>query len=437
MRYTKQPRIDRKTKKQTGYRYEFWRYQPEKRRYERVPVSALPSGGKSFESDEQALAYCGLKSAEENAICARIEQRLQWETKFQNMPALIESFAKQQKLDAPNSWQADIHNLKAYAFAFFLGEKKCNNVLSWYLFFDEFKVWLQSVRPLKSGHKTLAYNTMNRIIKATNKFIAFNSRKSNAGFIKCKMFERKYLRKIGANDIPDKAESELIKAQLKEIRPLSYLLYTAILNTGLRINEALGVCPAFIFEGNLDGPKSKKIHTALTKYDLGEYKGYICLESQPALDCLRLPDGTVPRKPLKLRPSIDPKYYRYIAISDVETWNIIVDLHGEKMDQIDKCRFGNDLRNYILFDGLTASMFYCDIAKVYLRIGHPIKSPHKLRHAFLTPFYDKTNEDQFLAEVVGGHRDKRIIENYSHIAEQIGNEQKQKIQSKARLKRAI
>lgn len=114
-----------------------------------------------------------------------------------------------------------------------------------------------------------------------------------------------------------------------------------------------------------------------------------------------------------------------------------MDLYDEKMDQADKRLFRSDLKNYILFDGLTASMFYCDIAKAYLRIGPPIKSPHKLRHAYLTPFYDVTNEDQFLAEVVAGHRDKRIIENYSHIAEQIGNEQKQKSQTKRRLKRAV
>ena len=41
---------------------------------------------------------------------------------------------------------------------------------------------------------------------------------------------------------------------------------------------------------------------------------------------------------------------------------------------------------------------------------------------FLTGFYEKVEEDAFLAEKVGGHRDKRDIERYNHIRELIGRE---------------
>jgi integrase len=51
-----------------------------------------------------------------------------------------------------------------------------------------------------------------------------------------------------------------------------------------------------------------------------------------------------------------------------------------------------------------------------------VNTTHKLRHTFLTWFYDKTGEDLFLAEKIAGHRDKKTLEIYSHIREQIGRE---------------
>lgn len=436
MKWTKQPRIDRKTKKQIGWRYEFWRYNPALRRYDRVPVCALPENGLCFTNDQQADEYVRLKSAEEDAIKARIEQLLAWETKFQDIRALVELFAEQQKLSAPNSWENDVHYLSTYALSFFLNEKKANNILNWHVHFDEFKKWLQTVRPLKAAKSQLAYNTMNRIIKATNKFLEFNAKRAGTRVIKCEVFPREKLKNVGAADIPDELERKKIMAALKDIRSASYDLYCVISNSGLRINEALGLCLAFLFEGKIDGPKSKKIDQALEKYGLGNYFGYICLESQPKLKQIRSDDGSVPRKPLKLRRSISPKYFRYMPIADAETWNILVERYETSMALYDSKVHGSNPRDYLLFDGLTASKFYRDLAKAYERCGLKFKSPHKLRHAYLTPFYDRTCEDQFLAETVGGHRDRKMIENYSHIAEQIGLEQKAKAQLHRRLRKA-
>ncbi len=60
------------------------------------------------------------------------------------------------------------------------------------------------------------------------------------------------------------------------------------------------------------------------------------------------------------------------------------------------------------------------------------RSPHKLRHSYLTWFYDVVNEDPFLARKVGGHEDNRSMQNYAHLSEQIGLEHTRKEQTAKR-----
>ena len=88
----------------------------------------------------------------------------------------------------------------------------------------------------------------------------------------------------------------------------------------------------------------------------------------------------------------------------------------------------------MLFEGLSASMFYSDVQKAFERCKLRFRSPHKLRHTFLTWFYGHTDENRFLARKVAGHNEERSVQIYSHINEQIGLEQKQKEQSKQKMK---
>lgn len=436
MRWSKQPKVDRKTGNQVGYRYEFWSYDPNKRRYDRVPVSELPANGIDFKTDDDAQAYCDLKSAEEDAVMLRIKKRLEWQQRYNNFPKLIEDFTAAQRVKAPNSWETDIFHLERYILPFFLTERKCNNIQNWPLYYNEFRQWVSETKPFKWNKDRLAVNTQNRIIKAMNRFIEWNSQRLGVLLLKCPVFDRDLQNKVTAKDVPDEDEIQIIQSLLKEIRYESYQLYTVIVRTGLRLNEALGLCTGFVIDGQLDGAKSKKIHNALIKYGLKDYFGYICLESQPALEPCRAVQpftdrfkqkwsvGSVPRKPLKCRKKIDPAFFRHIPIFDKTAWNEIVDLFESKEVEFKAKKYGDDERDYLLFDGITASMFYRDLQKAYEIARMRFKSPHKLRHAYLTWFYDVTNDDDFLSEAVGGHRDKRSRENYSHIAEQIGRERK-------------
>ncbi|MDR3607570.1 MAG: site-specific integrase [Oligoflexia bacterium] len=151
-------------------------------------------------------------------------------------------------------------------------------------------------------------------------------------------------------------------------------------------------------------------------------RSFSCLESQPSLDAIRADNGGVPRKPLKHRKGIDPRWFRYVPVFDEAAWNLLARRANTQVTLYESRKFGDDLRNYLLFDGLTASMFYGDLQKAFARAKVRPRGPHKLRHTFLTWFYDAISDDNFLAEAVAGHRDKAMMEIYSHSAEQRGRE---------------
>jgi len=179
---------------------------------------------------------------------------------------------------------------------------------------------------------------------------------------------------------------------------------------------------------------------------LEKYFGYICLESQPHQNPARITksfkdrfgvqwsSGSVPRKPLKLRKKIAPEHFRFIPIFDKQAWNIIVERYNAQSEKLDKKEHGIEARDYLLFDDLSLSQFYNHLVKAFEKAKLRFRSPHKLRHTYLTWFYDKTNEDRFLAKRVAGHAEERSMAIYSHLSEQIGLEQKQKTQSQKRLK---
>lgn len=423
MRYIKRPRIDRRTKQQVGWYYQFRTYNPKTRRTEPVPVAFLPEYIRKCESDEVAQAYCDNKSSEESMVRYHAKLRVQWRKKHYDFDVLLDRFSKYQKTRAPNSWGNDIHYLKKYVFHFFLGMKDANNLGNWSLYFESFRQWLQEVRPLKYQRKRLAFSTINKCITATNVFLNWASVSGLVERVpKCPVFPRHLLNSIGADDLVERHEIEEIYNALKMIRAVSADLYKTIAYTGLRINEAIGLSLAFLFEGQIGGIKARKIHKALGRHRL-RYHGFICLESQPALKSIRDKQGRVPRKPLKGRKTIHPRNFRYVPIFDREVWNILVHRWNRQLESFHKKKAERDKGDYLLFEEITAAVFYSDLLKAHRMVHHVrFRGPHKLRHTFLTWFYDKTNEDMFLAEKVAGHRDRKTMENYSHLAEQIGNE---------------
>ncbi len=412
-----------------------------------MPVSGIPEHVRKTQDEEVVKKYCLSKSAEEDAIRYRAQLRVEWKNKYKDFTKQLEIFEEYQKERAPNSYENDVYYLESYAFHFFLDHKEANNHLAWSAHYDEFRKWLKKVKPLKWNRDTISLNTQNKVIKALNVFLEMVGRQNDEPIRKCPQYKRSEMVQVSALDIVEDDEIKKIQDALLEIRKDSHDLFTVLARTGMRENEALGLCMAFISEGHFKGKKLDKLHKQIKMYDgLGDYHGYICLESQPTLSSIRTDKkykdrfgqtwelGSVPRKPLKLRPKIAPENFRFVPVFDKKAWNILVARWNAQQELFEKKAHGKDGRNYLLFNGLTASMFYIDVQKAFEKTKLRFRSPHKLRHTFLTWFYGHTDENRFLARKVAGHNEERSVQIYSHINEQIGLEQTQKEQSKQKMK---
>lgn len=449
MEFRKEPRIDRKTKQAAGWRWIFYRYNPTKKRNDKIPKSAIPPHIWNSLNEDEVRAYCRSQAAINDVIRDRSRRRLEWQNKYHNFNELLNDFAEAHKLAAPNSWKNDIHYLRNYVFAFFLVEKMANNLNHWPLLREDFRIWLGKVKPLKTSLTKLSLNTQNKAINAMNRFVEHLSKKQKCETVApMDLHSRDRLPEVTIDELFQDNEIQIIYEALLEIRPVSAKLFITLVRTGLRINEALGLCLKFIYPGNIEGGKtSDKVHNNLIKCGLGNYYGYICLESQPATEEIRVSEtftdrngirwdtDSIPRKPLKCRKKIEPKNNRLIPIFDKQAWNILVDAWNEQIGLFQQKSHGSNNHNYLLFEGVTASMFYIDMMKVFEITKLKKRSPHKCRHTFLTWFYGETLEDLFLAEWVGGHRDKRSLEVYSHMREQLGREQQFKEQGLQKMNR--
>lgn len=427
---------DRKTGEEYTY-YQFRSYNPNTQRYEVVPVDSLPEYIRHCRSEEEAEKYCQLRSSEENAIKARIIKRKEWEGRFQDYKKLLEDFGTYHKNNAPNTWKNDVYHLEAHVFPFFLGNKISSNVQEWPIHFMDFKQWLREQKPLIYNRASYAINTQNQIIKALNLFISYYCKCNPTAQIiqKCEVYSKDMCVKSTADDVL--SEDEIIKVweELKSIRPVSANLFYVLAKTGMRVNEAIGLCLAFLVPGEMTGNKGQSYHRLIANYDLS-YHGYICLESQPRLRLVRSEDGRVPRKPLKSRKEIEPQSFRFIPVFDKKAWEVLEKIAGEKYLDYEKKTWGEDPKDYLFFEGITIATFYADLTKAFEKANVRFHSAHKLRHTYLTWLYDVTSNDPTLARIIAGHRDKEIVEIYSHLAEQVGREQLQISSLAKRFKKA-
>jgi len=445
-------KIDRKTGKIIGIRWKFWTYCPERKRQVPVPTAQIPVHIRESQDCAVVEAYVKSQNALEDSKRHRAEQRLKWREQYSDFTALADKFAKYHKERARNSWETDLFYLERYVFHFFLGLRSYNNLYDWKYHFEDLKEWLRETKPLKVKKDRLAKNTQNKVIKAMNRFLAWAYQVNVLSELqpKCEVYPRDELPQVQPEDLFSKKrehnEVQLILDQLQQIRPASARLFRFLVNSGCRLNEGLGVCLPFVVEGEIDGEHSRRIHEKLRTYGMDKYYGYIVLMNQPELDSMRVDTefkspitgrtwepGQVPRKPMKHRKAERAEDWRYIPIYDKDTWNMLADLWNEQDEKREAGVHGPNPQDYLLFEGISAAMFYVDLVKATERAKLRFRSPHKARHTYLSWFYAQTDEDPFLARRVGGHKDQGSREVYSHIAQQIGMEQKLATQSKKRM----
>lgn len=437
MKFTREPRKDRKTGQPSGKtRLIFSRYNPHKQKTEKVLHSAIPKHILNCEDDVKVQEWCDSEAAKTAAKSARIQERLAWKGEFHDFNRLLEEFTESQKLKAKNSWQTDVHYLEHYVFHYFLAVCRSNKVVEWHYLAEDFKIWLSQTKPYHANKESLALNTQNRAINAFNKFMKLMKKKGRIDFpVHLEVHKESQADLITTDDLYTTDEVEKVYDDLLAHRPASANLFYILAKTGMRENEGLGLCLKFINPGKIEGsPRLEQMQKTLSNFGLGEYDGYIVLESQPELACLRAENSkVVPRAPLKHKAVIDPKFFRFIPVWDKKAWEIIRELYNKALDDIEKKTFGLDEADYLFFDGLTANIFYNDLKKSCERLGIRFRSPHCLRHTFLTDFYDKTNEDQTLADRVAGHATLKMIRRYSHVREQLGRENQRKARARKKI----
>lgn len=138
---------------------------------------------------------------------------------------------------------------------------------------------------------------------------------------------------------------------------------------------------------------------------------------------------------MKGRRKIDSSSGRTIPILDKRAFNILVRRFNVCTKQIESRIFGEEPRDYLLFDGLTKGTFASHLLRVYTAAGkYRSKSAHCLRHTFATELAGLSLGDNTLCKHVLGHRDEETTERYVHLFEQINQQAKMKGQRKRGLK---
>lgn len=403
-----------KRKLKNGVYYSFLYWCPKTKKRVRLRKSEVP---KNITTDQQADDFCKIKEAELAVVSLKVKRDLAWKHKYYDFTQLLDLYTNKRKVEAPNSWQTDIYYLEQYVFNFFLTIKSSNNLNDWELHFEDLRDWLEKDAELvkqKGKNTRLAYATKNACIKSLNRFLTTMVRlqKMKGPAPRCTMFAKHQLNRKGIEAYISNAEFNNVYAQLLTIDKEVAEFYLVLTNTGLRLNECLGLAASHIFKG---APAEQNLLKMLQRFNITSHI-HIILDSQPA-DCgeVRNAEGKVLRKPLKHRKKIEPKNNRIIPISDLATAKVLADRFNAQTQNIKSGIYGADRSQYLLFNGLDKNRVSSKIRKAYESIGLTPKSPHDCRHTYCTNLIAQTEGHHFLSKHVLGHTDIATTENYLHL----------------------
>lgn len=375
--------------------------------------------GKDITDYEKAAEICSILEAESDSLKNRIQKRVKWEDEFYKFNELLEFYEIHQQKRAPNSFKNNIHYLKYYVLPFFLTAKKCNNLSMWYDYYPEFKDWLEDeARLVKRPEKKISYASKNHAIKALNTFMHTLFRRGILDrYFLCESFPDHTLKEKGIDDIIQVGEMERIYAQLKrEGHNREALFFRFLYFTGMRFNEALGVHPANLYDGEIEDQMLAK---HLTSEGIS-YFGYLVIDSQPTHNTrgLRDKNGIIHRKPLKGKKRIDNKSARTVVISDKVLWNELVLLHNQTLERYEKKIFGKEVEQYPLFEGIDKTSSSKKLHAAYEQCGLHYRSWHSCRHTRATMLIGETG-NSLLARLWLGHSSEKVLKRYVHIYEAI------------------
>ncbi|MBI2601915.1 MAG: hypothetical protein HYW48_02565 [Deltaproteobacteria bacterium] len=344
--------------------------------------------GKDIIEASEASEICKILEAESDSLKNRIEKRVRWEEEFYKFGQLLEFYQTHQKKKAPNSYKNNVHYLKYYVLPYFLSIRKCNNLAMWYDFYPEFKDWLEDEACLvKRPEQRISYASKNHAVKALNTFMHTLFRRGIIDrFFLCESFPTHKMNEKGIDDLISPEEMERIYNQLiLDGSEREALFFRFLYFTGLRFNEALGIHPANLYDGEIE---DKMLAKHLIQEGISYY-GYVVFDSQPAHETrgLRDKNGEIQRKPLKGKKKIDDKSARTVVITDKLLWNELVKQHNQTLEQFEKGYFGKEINQYPLFEGVDKSSSANKLKKAYEKCGLRYRSWHCCRHTRATRGY--------------------------------------------------
>lgn len=395
-------------------------YDTSSRKQRRISKSDIR---KRFGSDlieyNRAVEACKLLEAETSSVASRAQKIIEWENEYYDFASLLDFYTKHQQKKAPNSYKNNIHYLRYYVLPFFLSVKRCNNISQWFDFYPEFKDWLEEeARLIKRPGLKISYSSKNHAIKALNTFMKhIFDRRVVDRFYPCESFPAHTLTEKGLEALISPEEMEEVYAQLiKNGAKLEAVFYRFLFFTGMRFNEALGLHPANIYDGEIEDATLAK-HLERENID---YFGYVVINSQPnhSTRGLRDKNGIIHRKPLKGRKKVDDKSARTVVITDKLLWNELVALHNQTLIQVDKRLFGGDISQYPVFEGADKTTSANKLRKAYAKVNLPYRSWHCCRHTRATMLIGETG-NTFLARLWLGHSSEKVLNRYVHIYEAV------------------
>lgn len=229
---------------------------------------------------------------------------------------------------------------------------------------------------------------------------------------RCTMLAKHLLNRKGIETYISTAEFNNVYNKLLTIDKDVADFYLVLANTGLRLNECLGLAASHIFKG---APTEANLVKMLQRFNLTSVV-HIILDSQPSSSTeVRDKDKKVLRKPLKHRKKIEPKNNRIIPVSDMAAAKILADRFNAQAANIKNKLYGDNRSQYLLFEGLHKNRVSSKLRKAYESLGLPPKSPHDCRHTYCTNLIAQTEGHHFLAKYVLGHTDIATTENYLHL----------------------
>lgn len=358
---------------------------------------------------------------------SKVAKRLIWEGNNSNLKEYLDLYTAWHKKKAPNSWEDNFNMLRQYVFYYFNSIIEQSDINQWSNYYEEFKEWLEDeARLIIDPKKKISYSRKNHAIRALNSFMKFmHFKRVLKEFYLCEQFPGY---KVGRRSVDDIISNEEFNAIYNRLKAKGYeqeaTLYRLGYYSAMRFNEMIGISLADVFDGRIENEGFGKI---LRDNELDDYIGYLVIDSQPAhaKGTIRGKDGTVPRKPLKGRREIDERHAKTIVIHDKVLWGELTELYNQKIQRYHAREYGDDLKNYLIFDHVHRSKSSTRLKKMYMDLGLNYKSWHCLRHTRATLLIGKTG-DHRLCRIWLEHVSDKVLERYNHLYQAVVRSAKQR-----------